>query len=781
MAEPDFPDFGAHPRNIQYTTKAARLLNQTETGVARVFAEQSENFLERQYGTVFAVIDLGFTSDFYDVSEVLVDTLRKDFYADLNVPVEQSFERALTGINQTLADLAAEGQNDWVGQLNALVGVIHENELYLSQVGKAEAYLVRGPSVTHITDGLKSDNAASAKTFQNLASGDLEVGDKLLFATDELFNHLSVHDIRRHLYLHPPTRAIRKMADQLTQGGQPGRLAVATIELTTIDLISAETVSDEPDEIILGAPRRHFETLQRFKPFRKDTPIAELSGKAKKHWEKRIAPKVARHATEAKHRARTFVAKRRGETPPPPPRPAAGTPETQSRSAQGKGAGERVSGLKRHAAATAGKMGERMGPVVGRGKGAARKLWQKTRIPETAAWQKFRRGISPATRRLAAWWRKAGQNKRTALYRNLIIGIALVLVLSLALSISAGQSRQDEARIKERITQVQELQAKAEASFIFKDVAGARAQIAEAKREADTLAKEKKLKGETAQLQQSVDGSFDRINNIVTVSNQPLADFGSVAGQTSLTNLAQSGTTFYAIGKTGGLRSFNQTNKETKTVNDDPFPGTTVSGVTTTTNGDVLFLTEKPGIYQLDTTGTIAEVGLTAGATWEKGRALDAVQQNIFILDPGQNQIWRHTRAQSSANKGESYLTAPTDVRDGIDLVTGAQVYVLKEGGGVLQFTAGSQQPFTLQAPPAPVDSLRGAKAITANFATNTLYLADPAHKRVVEYTIRGEYQRQFRGEAFGEIKDLVVDDKTNTLYVLSGNKVYEVKLATTP
>ena len=178
-SQSDLPEFGAHPRNIQYTVKAARLLNQTETGVARVFAEQSENFLERQYGTVFAVIDLSFTSDFYDVGEVLVDTLRKDFYSDLNQAVEQSFERALTGVNQTLADLAAEGQNDWVGQLNALVGVVHENELYISQVGKAEAYLVRGPSVTHITDGLQSSRGASAKTFLNVASGDLEVGDEI--------------------------------------------------------------------------------------------------------------------------------------------------------------------------------------------------------------------------------------------------------------------------------------------------------------------------------------------------------------------------------------------------------------------------------------------------------------------------------------------------------------------------------------------------------------------------------------------------------------------------
>src|SRR5688572_1926755 len=100
MPESDNLEFRGHPRNIQYTTKAARLLNQTESGVAKALADDSENFLERQYGRVIAAVDLGFTSDDYDISEVIVETLQREFFSDLNRSVLESFEHSLTVVNQ---------------------------------------------------------------------------------------------------------------------------------------------------------------------------------------------------------------------------------------------------------------------------------------------------------------------------------------------------------------------------------------------------------------------------------------------------------------------------------------------------------------------------------------------------------------------------------------------------------------------------------------------------------------------------------------------------------
>ncbi len=804
--------FHGNPRNIQHTTKVARLSNQTEAGVVKLYGEQSENFLERQYGRLFAVADLSFTADTYDVAEVLVDTFEREFYANLNQSVGESFESALTAVNQTLADLAAEGQNDWVGKLNAVLGVLAEDTIHVSQVGNAHAFLIRGHSTTHISEGLSGPGGAgqpggqaTAKTFLNVASGRLELGDKLLFSTAELFNRASQRDVQRYLALNAPTRAIRKLADHLTADSAkaPGRLATVVVELTTIDLVSSEPVSHEPDEIVLGAPRGHFERLQRLKSFRQAGAAGQAGDAARKFWDKRLKPGVGHGLAVARYQVARLQARRAGVEPPPPPaktiapRPAAGTPETvrvPREERGGSGHGEPGRSGRSNAARTANaqapdpaaasgtgiaSLPSRVALWVTAGKAQAGKLWQRSGIPQSSVSRQIGARTAAVRSRISRL-PVVGQlfGERRSLYRNLVIVIGLVFALSLVMSIRAAGANREEASVRERIKEVESIQAKAEASVIIKDGEAARAQASQAKTKADELGREKRLKGEIATLQQSVNTSYDRIAGIIAAPGEPAADLAGAAGGKPVTGMAITGATVLAVGDGSPLVSYNTTSKELKPIN--PSPGITgsVKSLATASNGDVLALTDKPTVYQLDAaSGAAAEASVGGGGTWEPGVAIDTVQQNIFLLSPSQNQIFRHARTLSAFNKGDAYFGSDVDVKNAVDVVSGAQVYVLSGNGSVQQFVGGSSQPFALKPPPEPSAAISSPVALAANFTANTLYIADPAAKRVVEYTTKGEYVRQFRQDAFGDTKDILVDDKTNTLFVLAGGKLYQVTL----
>ena len=776
MPDKDDMDFRAHARNIQYTTKVAKLLNQTETGIARALADESENFLERQYGRIFVAVDLGFTSDTYDIGEVIIETLQREYFADLNRTAGASFEHALTVINQTLADLAVEGENDWVGKLNAVIGVLHENEIHLTKVGFAEAYLVRGHTITNITESLTTaeGTAATAKTFLNVASGELEVGDKVLLSNGELFNYAKVSDVRRHLYLHPPAKAIRKLADQVLAQGMPERLATVVLELTTIDLISSEPVSDDPDEIVLGAPRRHFETLQRFKPLRPDTPIAKILDTSKKHWERRVRPTVQRTVQTGVHRAKVIQAKRKGVAPPPPPpRPAAGTPTAERRpDGQRQQAVSQVAAVTGRAVRALLKLWQPVGELLGRG-------WDKSGIGRTGAWRAVSRKVGPGVAKLRAVpLRQHLAGSRKIVYRNLIILFGLVLVISMALSINATQNRKADARIKKQIEEIEALQAKAESSYIYKDFPAARTQLGEAKTKADALAREKRQKEKIASVREGVDKSYERINNVVRVPDTPVTDFKPSTNTTAPRHLAQTGGTLVAIPDSGMMASYNQTTKETKTAVANTGLTGQVKGLASTSNGDILLYTDKPAVYQYDSgAGTLGEVSVATGSTWEPGLTIDTVQQNLFILDAEHNQIWRHNRTLSSFNKGEAYFSTPPDLKGVTDMITGAQVYLLKGDGSVSQYAGGNAQDFKVQGLPAPDDRIEGANALTSNSATGGLYVADPKRRRIIEYNGKGEYARQFVGDSFGGLTDMVVDDKTATLFVLADGRLFAINL----
>ncbi|HEY8108581.1 MAG TPA: hypothetical protein VIF43_01040 [Patescibacteria group bacterium] len=779
MPENDDLAFGdEHPLNVQYTTKDARLLNQTETGIARAVAEESENFLERQYGRVFIVADTPFTDDAYDVGEVIADTFQREFFGDLNRTVGEAFENALTTLNQTLADLAAEGDSDWVGKLDAVVGVIHENEVFVTQVGQAKAYLVRGHSSTDITEGLSEPGAQTSKTFQNVAEGKLEVGDKVLFTTKELLGHFPIRDLRRTVFLHQPIRAIQKLAEDL-EGKRPERFAAVIVELTTVDLISSETLSDEPNEIILSAPRGHFESLQKFQPFTKDTPAAEAYDKAKRRWEREFKPRIKRSAAGAAHRVRSWNASRKGEAPPPSPsegerqtgpRHAPGTPETAPVRRQPKpesgaaAAGNAVAQIGRQAADAVRPLARKTG-----------EQWRKSGLADSSAWKRVARTAAPLTDRLKTLpWRKQFAGEKRVLYRNLIIAAALVFVISVALSLNATQQRKAEEKVRAQIGQVEELQAKAEQSFIIKDVDGARKQLAQADHKADELAEQGILSDEVAGLQQSLQKSYDRINDVVRVQD-PVADLGEETD--GLTRLVQSGTSFYALGPKTKVVSFNLNGNKLSS-GENPPTSSGVAGTATTSNGDVLLLTDKPSIVQLDTSsGVAAEVDLGTGGVWQKGVALDTVQQNAYVLSPQDDQVWSYTRTLSAFNKAEPYFDKKIELKDAVDIVTGASVHILKSDGSVVRAVGGQRERFDVSKAPAPDSALTGANALAINFANDHIFVSDPRHGRIVEFNADGKYARQFRAEGFGELTDIVVDDKTEMLYALAGDRLWEIKL----
>ncbi|MDP4000539.1 MAG: hypothetical protein Q8Q11_03920 [bacterium] len=792
MPESDDLAFGGeHPLNVQYTTKDARLLNQTESGIARAIAEESENFLERQYGRVFIVTDTPFTDDAYDVGEVIADTFQREFFGDLNRTVGESFENALTSLNQTLADLAAEGDSGWVGKLDAIIGVMHENEIFVTQVGKAQAYLIRGHSSTDITEGLSEPGSQTAKTFQNVAEGKLEVGDKVLFTTKELLEHFPIRDLRRTVFLHQPVRAIQKLAEGL-EGRRPERFASIIVELTTVDLISSETLPDEPNEIILSAPRKHFESLQKFQPFTKDTAAGEAYDKARRRWEREFKPRIKRSAAKAMHRARSWNASRKGEAPPPSapggrpdghpdghsggypggPRHAAGTPETQP---VRRSAGAPASGAAA-ASDTAKRLGQQAAAALRPLARKSKEIWHRSSIGDSDIWRRISRALEPVTKRVKSLpWRQQFAGEKRVLYRNLIIAGALIFVISVGMSLNAAQQRKAEDKVRQRIGQIEELQAKAEASFIFKDVGGARNQLAEADRQADALAEKDVLPDAVTSLQTSLQKSYDRINAVVRVKD-PIADLGKEAGDT-LTRLVQSGTSFYALGDKTEVVSYNL-NGGKIAAGDNPPTSNAVHGTATTSNGDVLLLTDKPAIVQLDTSsGVAAEVDLGTGGKWRQGVSLDTVQQNAYVLSPQDDQVWSYARTLSAFNKPEPYFDSKIELEEAVDIVTGAAVHILKSDGSVIRATGGERQKFNVAKAPAPDVSLRGANALAINFANDHIFVADPKHGRIVEFDTKGKYARQFRHADFGKLKDIVVDDKRERLYAIADDRLWEIKL----
>jgi len=244
-------------------TRIGKLLSGTrkpDEGFATIFVYEPRDFLEKKHGNLYFAAEVASGSkSAASVGETIINSIKKEFYQDLDRSVILSFESALRRANEELSDLASAGETDWVGKLNVTCAVLSEDKIHLSKVGATEAYIVRGEKITHISEGLNvedegEDDKHPLKTFSTITSGTLQKGDKLILSSPDLFYHISLAGLKKLVSENKPHGAISKLKELLKDEEGIGSIGVLIIDITTEEELSKERYH-ETDEVWIEEPK----------------------------------------------------------------------------------------------------------------------------------------------------------------------------------------------------------------------------------------------------------------------------------------------------------------------------------------------------------------------------------------------------------------------------------------------------------------------------------------------------------------------------------------------
>jgi hypothetical protein len=121
----------------------------------------------------------------------IASTLRRNYRkaSDAN-----SFENAITAINEELGKLVQVGQAEWVDKLNCIIGVKDGSSFFISTTGKISAFLYRDYEFTDIS--CSAPAVHPLKTFDSVAVGKIKLGDIIILSTAQLFNYLAMDRMR---------------------------------------------------------------------------------------------------------------------------------------------------------------------------------------------------------------------------------------------------------------------------------------------------------------------------------------------------------------------------------------------------------------------------------------------------------------------------------------------------------------------------------------------------------------------------------------------------------
>ncbi len=142
---------------------------------------------------------------------------------------------------------------------------------------------------------------------------------------------------------------------------------------------------------------------------------------------------------------------------------------------------------------------------------------------------------------------------------------------------------------------------------------------------------------------------------------------------------------------------------------------------------------------------------------------------------------------KSASGYSNPILRAKDDAfANATDVAVDGRVYILSKGSGLSRYLGEVKDPVTIEGLPAN-DSIN--ESVALDIDANRIFFADPTNRRVLVFTkSRGENGSIFDliaqvkpdGEAFANIKEVVVDVSNNNLYVLDGTKIWKIDLSVT-
>ncbi len=221
--------------------------------------------------------------------------------------------------------------------------------------------------------------------------------------------------------------------------------------------------------------------------------------------------------------------------------------------------------------------------------------------------------------------------------------------------------------------------------------------------------------------------------------------------------------------------------------------------------GGVLAVDSRNTVWSFNAgTNQVRRVSVPGSDTWGEVRAITTYNNELYVLDSRLGHVWRYSPQGDGYSTPVDYFPAapaagaarptplptvrpgtptpaptatpapPPDLAHSVGIVVDGSLYMLQSSGDVLKYTNGLPQAFPET---GLVGSLTSPSEVTTSPQDSSLYVVDPAGKRIVRFTKDGVFQRQYllptdAPAALTGIQGAAVDIGRHQVYLLSDKAV---------
>ncbi len=662
--------------------------------------------------------------------ERLADSFGEDAHA------QHRFEQFLASLNETIA--LTVKNSEWslpIGSFLAVVGIAEGETMYLSGNGDVTAmFLHRTPQqryqVFNLSRSIRTEQALPTweKAFAVVLDGELHEGDVLCVANRDLQPTIDTDELCSILSTLPPTGAAAKIRQYFPpKGGVSVFVVCATSVGSTF-----ETAKPSSERSLTNLHDKRDETTRLLED---QSPRPGNAFTIIGNWLRSRKPKVA------------------GAERPT-------MPALLRRAA-------RISGL---FLATK----TRIASITRHGKSVLPKGIDKETRYAISEGVKVRADRA-ATKAFGSLRKLPPSSKYLLVAAG---GVVFALILSISFLSRSHATAELDATYAAQIDQIRDLREQAAAAVIYQDESRARALYQQASALTEVLPADTEERGQSAnELKVSIAQSLDELRRAVNIPDPPLVTDLAVLGVTDARTLISKDGLLYVLSADKHVFRIDPAAKKAEPI--IAAIGEVGSAREAALDADrILFLDDRPGLSRFDFKDNglhVSDLLPAAGTSWND---LTIYADKLYLLETNgtDGQIQRFARAGSGWSAPSPWIRSKAvTLEKARSFAIDATVFILT-GSDVVRFSSGGQMGWK----PSVVDPpLSSGTDIWTDVSSTWLYVLEPAQKRLLIYTKEsGTFTSQIVSPTFENALDVIIDEATKTAYILSGTKLYAVRLS---
>ncbi|MCK5413550.1 MAG: hypothetical protein KAI57_04220 [Candidatus Pacebacteria bacterium] len=773
-------------KQIKIDIREVVFSNEEGKSFCDIFIYEPENIDEQSLGSLYILGEVvNFPSNSSYLINLLASIAKKEFYSDSKKSTTESLEASLHKVNSTLSDMAEQGNIDWIGNLNMIFCAYKNEELHLSQAGEIKTILIRDKQITDIGKNVISEtNSHPIRTFANIASGELEIGDLVLFATPELFNVFSTEKLKQlsssldtEELAEAVQNAIEKEKDINTMGlfimkvEEEKEEEFTHIEIKSQVIIEKEEIvpihqeeeEKKEEENIFSIEKPESEKgLVNEKRISLEDIIKEYEADNENEFENIENPKSVETIIEEREQVE-FLEKNNFDKKP--------DSEETDKFLQALDEESNVSLLDNLSNKLKGIMNkESLVSLINLVKNflsSIQKILRKDNFNQDSS-QKI-----------------SFSSERKKIILASFILILIILTGGLLLENKKKLDEENYQNYQNLIIKAEEKISQAEIKSI-NSPSDARGYLLEARgiiREKDRSLTGKNyqdLNNKSSDLINKIQNQLDILDFVEKIENPRIViDLNQFENTKNATKIFESGNKYFVLGQDN--ITFSEINIAEKNVknfdigNIEKIKNLDISSFMKKTD-EIIFLKNENKLEILNSSRkTITSESINFVDNAFATKEIASYSNYLYLLSPESNQIYKYKRLTNGFDDGVKWLTEEMDIKNSVSIAIDGSIYLLNSDGLINKFRTGNQELFAIEIPSNPIPS-------TARIYTNSnlkyLYVTDSENKRVALFDkTTGILVKQYTSEKFNDIKNIVIDSEEEKIYILNGSEIFEIEI----